>query len=129
MSDYRTGLHPTLLIKLDQVLAAMTALGHPMQPCSGPRTAQQQHDIWIEHPERTRCDGYVKKSDHQIQADGYGHAVDCCFSTGEAFGESQPWGTFGVCAETVGLIWGGRFTTIRGGDRPHVALPAQAIHP
>lgn len=29
----------------------------------------------------TNCDGYIKKSNHQAKADGYGHAVDI-FLTG-----------------------------------------------
>lgn len=52
----------------------------------GLRTAQQQYSLWCQgrtvkgkkYPGIvvTGCDGYARKSNHQMKKDGYGHAVD-----------------------------------------------------
>ena len=110
--DLRLGVHPDLLAKIDRVLAAMTIVGHPMRIVQGVRTAEAQHALWLqgrELPGRrvTNADGYQRKSNHQVKADGFGWAVDCCFTTGEPFGETQPWDLYGLLGKTVGLVWGG----------------------
>lgn len=120
-------VYPALLAKLGPVLVAMDAFGHPMRVCQGTRTAEYQHELWKQGRELpgkvvTNCDGYVKLSPHQLRADGYGHAVDCCFTTGEPFGEKQPWGVFGAMSVYAGLKWGGNWAG-KLLDRPHVELP------
>ena len=115
------GLHPDLFTKLTAVLVEMATLGHPMRVCQGVRTAEYQHDLWLQgrvpsHPGPivTQCDGFLKKSNHQS-----GRAVDCCFEGNDPFGEHQPWAAYGKAAKAQGLQWGGDFTHP---DRPHIEL-------
>lgn len=126
MSDMCDGIHPALKAKVTQVLTAMAALNHPMRVCQGVRTAAQQEALYAQGrtaPGRivTNCDGVKRKSNHQEYPDGYGHAVDCNFLTGDPFGETQPWSLYGAAVKAVGLIWGGSWTTFQ--DRPHAELP------
>lgn len=126
MSDVFDGIHPALKAKITQVLTAMAALNCPMRVCQGVRTAEQQQDLYAQGrslPGKivTNADGFKVKSNHQVHADGFGHAVDCCFMTGEPFGEKQPWSLYGAAVKAVGLNWGGSWTSFQ--DRPHAELP------
>lgn len=135
VADRRLGLAQDLLTRVDQVLTAMAAVGHPMFIVQGLRTAAAQHELWrqgreIPGPDMsadrplgrvvTYCDGITRKSNHQAGLDDVGHAVDCAFVKGEPFGETQPWLLYGLLGETVGLKWGGRWT--HPVDRPHLEL-------
>jgi len=127
MSVDLSKVHPKILTKIEVVLNTMAAFGHPMRICQGGRTSEEQHELWRQGREKpglivTNCDGYIKISPHQIKADGFSHAVDCCFTTGEPFGNGQPWPVFGVLAVYVGLKWGGNFQG-KLLDRPHLELP------
>lgn len=42
----------------------------------GVRTTERQQALFAQRPRVTKCDGINTKSNHQIKADGYGHAVD-----------------------------------------------------
>lgn len=106
-------VHPELIDKLDKVLSAMAAIGFPMMPTDGARTAEQQHEIWRQGRERpgrvvTNCDGYILKSNHQIKDDGYGHAIDCCFLVQgvPSWSENLPWKAYGELCKAVGLKHG-----------------------
>ena len=126
MKNLLEGVHPRLIEKIERVLKAMEALGQPMFVCQGVRTTEQQQALYAQGRTRpgavvTKADGVVNKSNHQVKADGFGHAVDCAFQNGEPFGEFQPWKTYGACCDAVGLIWGGSWKTIL--DRPHAELP------
>lgn len=133
MSDLvLAGVHPTLTAKLHLVYDAMAALGFPMRPTDGCRTVGQQIVLYAQgrfgHPGPivTHCDGLRNKSNHQPHEDGYGHAVDSCFVGTDPYLAAHPrgphlWAAYGACCEAVGLVWGGRFTTIV--DRPHAELP------
>jgi peptidoglycan L-alanyl-D-glutamate endopeptidase CwlK len=119
-------LHPALADKAAKVLAAMAALGFPMRICAAVRTAAEQAALYAQGRTApgavvTNADGYVKLSNHQPKADGYGHAVDCCFTAGPPFGDQQPWAAYGACGKALGLIWGGDWPSLR--DRPHLELP------
>lgn len=118
-------LHPTLVVKVNRVLAAMAALGYPMKIIAGVRTAEEQAKLYakgrtLPGSKVTNCDGVKVKSNHQPAADGYGHAVDCAFAGPDPFGEKLPWGLYGYLVEFEGLKWGGRFTTLV--DRPHAEM-------
>lgn len=79
----------------------------------------------------TNCDGVKKLSNHQS-----GNAFDMAFvgangnptwpptTTPEG---AQKWLQFGVLAESVGLVWGGRWAPFNGQgigfDAPHVEVP------
>lgn len=126
-------LHPDLVARLERVFAAMHALGYPMRLIEGVRSTERQQALYAlgrSKPGKvvTNCDGVSKLSNHQAKADGFGHAADCAFTDDprtprdETWDQSMPWQAFGACAEGVGLIWGGRWTTLR--DLPHVELRA-----
>lgn len=126
------GVHPTLLDKLGHVWEAMVALGFPMKATAGVRTTAQQSLLWAQGrfgnagPIVTHCDGIHAQSNHQVKADGFGHAVDCCFVGDDPYLVRHPqgkaiWAAYGACCEAVGLIWGGHFTTMV--DQPHAELP------
>lgn len=71
-------VHPDLVELMGEVL---TLSPHDFRITSGARTAEQQKALYnqgrtTKGPRVTNCDGYNKKSNHQIKADGYGHAVD-----------------------------------------------------
>lgn len=119
-----TKVHPDLLIKINKVLNAMAVLGFPMRICQGARTLAEQQGLYAFGRTKpglivTHADGVVSKSNHQIQADGFGHAVDCCFLT-DPFGEKQPWPLYCLMVDTIGLKSGIHFPSP---DRPHAELP------
>ncbi len=120
------GIHPVLAEKIGTILAQMELLGHPMRVCQGLRTVAQQQALYAEGrtlPGRkiTNCDGVVRKSRHQVASDGWGHAVDCCFSGSDPFGIKQPWSLYGAQVRAQGLTWGGDFSSPV--DLDHAELP------
>lgn len=125
------GLHPDLVSRLERVFAAMHALGYPMRVIEGVRTTERQQALYAIGRTKpgnkvTNCDGVTKKSNHQVKADGFGHAADCAFiddpktPRDETWDQTMPWQAFGALAEAMGLVWGGRWVTLR--DMPHVEL-------
>ena len=121
------GVHPTLVGRVVKLLAAMEGLGHPMCVTDGVRTAAEQAALYAKGrtaPGRivTNADGVHTLSNHQPKADGYGHAVDCCFLLNgrPSWAASHPWQTYGAQAQALGLEWGGTWHFV---DLPHVQLP------
>lgn len=120
------GVHPEVASRVVRVLAAMAALGFPMTVVAGVRSSTEQAALYAQGrtapgPIVTRADGVVKTSNHQVWADGVGHAVDCVFVDAQgqlSWSESFPWAAYGACAEAVGLTWGGSWRSFP--DRPHV---------
>lgn len=132
MSEPLDGVHPELVKKIGQVWAAMSLLGYAMKPTAGCRTALAQSALYAQgrfgHPGPivTHCDGIKTLSNHQPQADGFGHAVDSCFQGADPYLEKDPrgeliWEAFGACVRAVGLKWGGVWPKDRV-DRPHAEL-------
>jgi peptidoglycan L-alanyl-D-glutamate endopeptidase CwlK len=131
-----SGVHPTLIAKLDHILTVMAATGHTMMVVQGLRTAQEQRTLYAKgrttpgpnaRPGKplgdvvTMKDGIVHKSNHQARTDGLGHAVDCAFAgVPDPFADHHPWEQYGKLAETAGLRWGGRWSHPH--DSPHVEL-------
>lgn len=79
----------------------------------------------------TNCDGVVKPSNHQS-----GNAFDMAFLMPNGAPKWPPydtaegarqWFEFGAVAESVGLVWGGRWAPFNsqklGFDSPHVEVP------
>ena len=71
-------VHPNL-IKI--MKAAITNSPYDFRITAGARTAEEQNALYQIGRTRkgaivTKADGYKSKSNHQIKADGYGHAVD-----------------------------------------------------
>lgn len=127
-----TGVHPTLVAAVERVLAAMAAFGTPMFVVMGLRTDAEQQALYAQGRTVaggivTYADGVIKKSMHQAQADGYGHAVDCAFldnpatRTDETWDLAQPWVVYGTAGHYLGLTWGGSWQRLT--DRPHLELP------
>lgn len=114
------GCHPDLVAKLDILFGQM-----PLFVVSGVRTAEQQEALYAVGRTKpgkivTQCDGHTRKSNHQVHADGFGHAADVAFQGNDPFDASHPWADLGVHAEALGLKWGGHFTFV---DLDHVELP------
>lgn len=128
--DRLSGVHADLVGKVQRVLTAMAALGHPMVVTDGVRTDARQAELYAQGrtaPGRivTHADGVTVRSRHQISlVDGLGRAVDCAFLDADgrpSWAEHHPWALYGQMAEVLGLVWGGRWQKLR--DRPHVELP------
>jgi peptidoglycan L-alanyl-D-glutamate endopeptidase CwlK len=127
------GVHPTLVERVLKILDAMAALGFPMIVVQGVRTTEQQQALYAKGrtapgSKVTNADGVRAKSNHQPKADGYGHAVDCCFldERGKpSWAESHPWALYGAMAKSLGLIWGGDWVKLN--DRPHIELPKERL--
>lgn len=121
------GVHPVLVRKIQKVLEAMNLLGFQMIVTDGVRTVSEQQELYAQGRTKpgkivTNCDGIKKLSNHQIQPDGYGHAVDCCFldEKGKPSWDSRfPWKLYGAMVESQNLTWGGRFKNF---DGPHAEL-------
>lgn len=121
------GVHPDLVARLTRVLASMEALGFPMRVTDGVRTAAEQQVLYAKGrttpgPIVTYADGVRKTSNHQPQADGFGHAVDCTFlQDGKPSWDARlPWPCYGEALKAVGLRWGGSFANLH--DLPHAEL-------
>src|SRR5687767_5180472 len=111
MATVEDNLHPDLLNKIQKVLTVMRMLDFPMKIVQGVRTTTQQASLYAKGrtekgPIVTNADGVIKKSNHQVKADGFGYAVDCAFEGPEPFAESHPWDLYGACVRAVGLEWG-----------------------
>lgn len=128
------GVHPMLVECVTRIMTAMSALGHPMMVTDGLRSTAQQQALFAQGRTKpgkivTYIDGVRKKSNHQAKADGFGHAVDCCFLVDvdgdgpddPSWAETHPWELYGAMARALGLVWGGDWTTLV--DRPHIELP------
>lgn len=126
-----SGVHPELLQRMRKIYAAMAALGWPMKPTAGVRTTAQQQALYASGRTTpgvivTNADGMTHKSNHQVHADGYGHAVDSAFRGDDPFLEHDPlaalkWATYGALVRSQQLNWGGDWTGLM--DRPHAELP------
>ncbi len=137
MASKLDGLHPKLVEKLQRLIAAMTALGYPMQIVQGLRTAEYQQGLYAQGRTKpgkivTNCDGIKLKSNHQAASDGFGHAADLAFVDDPRTPANETWNeelwqrvgpAYGACAKAVGLVWGGDWKSIV--DRPHVELPKE----
>lgn len=122
------GVHPALTDKVTRILHALAELGVPMLVTDGVRTEAQQRALYAQGRTKpgkivTNADGVKVKSNHQPKADGYGHAVDCCFLVDgkPSWDHKLPWRLYGEAAKALGLRWGGEFKSIT--DKPHVELP------
>ena len=118
------GLHPDFISKVGTILAEL-----PMFVVEGLRTAERQHELWEQGRSKpgkivTNCDGQTTHSPHQAKVDGYGHAADLAFSPTDEFSSPfdlrHPWNQYGLLAESLHLVWGGRF---RLRDYDHIELP------
>lgn len=127
--DKTLGLHPTLREKITRILKGMEALGWKMIITDGVRTTEEQVALYAKGrttvgPVVTNCDGVIKKSNHQVHPDGFGHAVDCCFLDSKGlptWDHTYPWKLYGEAVKASGLVWGGSWVSLA--DLPHAELP------
>lgn len=83
-------LHPVLVEVITEALA-VSPVDYGVLKLGGARTAQEQHDLWLQgrngNPGKivTQLDGHTKPSNHQIKADGFGYAVDIVPYKGGAY--------------------------------------------
>lgn len=103
----------------------MNALGFPMMVTQGVRTAQEQIALYAKGRTLpgaivTYTDGLLKKSNHQLKEDGFGHAFDCAFLVEgkPSWDLHLPWQTYGACGKALGLKWGGDWERLH--DLPHL---------
>src|SRR2546427_3703181 len=124
-----TGIHPALVMAVREVFDdVMEKQGYPMFVVQGLRTTPEQAALYrlgrqIAGPNVrpghslgdivTWKDGILYRSNHQVQADGYGHAVDCAFlpirQRPNPFDPAWPWEIYGQAFEQRGMAWGARF--------------------
>lgn len=134
--DRLTGVHPYLAKAIERIIDAMLVLGYPMFVVEGTRDTARQQLLYAQGrslpgPIVSNADGIVKKSMHQIQATGYGHAVDCAFvddphtTLVETWSERQPWEVYAAMLEAFGLT-SGRHWTFK--DSPHGELSLSSPH-
>ena len=125
--DKTIGLHPDLKEEIGRILNALWVLGFKCIITDGVRTAEQQQLLYAKGRTApgsivTHADGIIKKSNHQPKADGFGHAVDCCFIIdGKVSYPSNLMRVYGEMGKALGLVWGGDWKSLV--DQPHLELP------
>ena len=126
--DKLAGVHPKLRNAVLRLLSVMAELGYPMLVTDGVRTDAEQQALYAQGrtapgPIITHADGVTHRSNHQLHADGTGHAVDCAFLVNgqPSWDDALPWRLYGEAAKALGCTWGGDWQTIK--DRPHIEWP------
>lgn len=125
-------LHPLLLETYLKIQPAMTAFGAPVFLVYVGRTVAEQQALYAKGrtaPGRivTYTDGVQKRSKHQLQTDGYVHAIDFAFMDDprtprdETWDTDMPWAVVGAMGEYAGLTWGGRWKML---DLGHLEIKA-----
>ena len=131
-NEYRERLqdvHPELRWRVERILDALAALNHPAWVAEGIRSAKRQDDLYAQGRTTpgmivTNVRSTSPGATHCPQADGFGHAVDLAFQSGEGlpldnWSSAHPWMLLGAMARTLGLTWGGDWRTMKG-DYGHV---------
>lgn len=139
--DMLNTVHPDLK---NFFMELLPLLPYDLKITCGARTAEEQHNIYMETREvingkivgkidtktkrpmshKTNCDGYEKLSNHQVRTDGYGYAVDI----GIYIGKNLTWKAkyFGIVygiawssglLDKYGIEWGGIWKNFE--DMPH----------
>ena len=126
--DRLVGVHPKLAEAIKAIIDELGDQGLTILITQGLRTTEQQAGLYAQGRSRegkivTNVDGHTKKSMHQQQLDGFGHAVDVCWRVNGTVTWDGPWPTLGELARGHGLVWGGDWTHFV--DRPHLELPME----
>jgi len=125
--DPLRGAHPLLAEKIPQIIEYVRKKGHVMKVIEGLRSTDRQKTLYAQGrttPGKivTYCDGVKNKSKHQIQSDGYFHAVDLVFVVKGRVTWDGPWQILGEAVHIIGgLVWGGDWTPKKM-DRPHIEV-------
>lgn len=120
-------VHPELLAAIDRIIPAMQLFGQEMIVFEGERTLERQQRLYAQGrtapgKKVTNCDGITNRSMHQVQADGFVHAIDLVFVVEgtPSWADTLPWGLLGEMVRACGLRWGGNFPSV---DSPHCEVP------
>jgi len=108
------GLHPNLILVVKNAIQISTQdFGVDLPQV---RTAKEQHELFLSGA--SKKDGYKNKSNHQVQVDGLGHAVDLTpYVAGRGFVPAD-WDLYYPIAfamataarkVNVKLVWGGNW--------------------
>lgn len=114
------GVHPSM-IKL--MKAAIVDAPVDFVITEGVRTLQRQKELYKQG--KSKCDGVIKKSNHQVKPDGYGYAVDL-YPLPIDYKNKMPYkilaGHIKKIAKNLGIniVWGGDWKTFI--DMPHYEL-------
>lgn len=71
--DNLKGVHPDLVKLMTEAIKDSPV---DFTITEGVRTEERQQMLFKQRPKVTNVDGIIKKSNHQVKSDGYGHAVD-----------------------------------------------------
>lgn len=108
-------------VKWLELLEKARAAGLRIRATSGLRTGAEQDALYAQG--RTTPGAIVTNARAGSSAHNKGAAVDFAFEKTDgrlSWNDSEPWDQVGALAESIGLSWGGRWTTFK--DRPHVEL-------
>lgn len=121
------GLHPRLVEFANELIKISP---YDFTIIEGIRTVEKQKSLFQQgrtQPGKTitNCDGLIKKSKHQIQKDGYGHAFDIVILiNNQATWNSKLYDNLGKVAgellKKYNVIWGGNWKNFK--DRPHFQI-------
>lgn len=124
--DNLKGVHPDL-VKVVESAIELTAQDFTV--IEGVRTAARQKELYAQGRTKpgnivTYVDGTKKKSNHQVKADGMGHAVDIVpwpvdWNSSEKFRNIANAMKLAACQLGIEMQWGGEWKMI---DMPHFEL-------
>lgn len=126
--DRLAGVHPVLDTAVRAIIDELGDMGLTLIITQGLRSDEQQAHLYAQGRSRdgkivTNCNGHIKRSMHQQQLDGFGHAVDVAWRVEGQITWDGPWGTLGALARGHALVWGGDW--VHFVDRPHLELPLE----
>jgi len=101
-----------------KVILEMEKRGHPVKVTSTYRTWAEQDELYEQG--RSRPGKKVTKAQGGYSWHNYRVAIDHCFTTGQPFGEDQPWEMLAQVAELYGFEAGFRWTSFQ--DKPHIQM-------
>ena len=118
------GLHPKLIEFAKELLKISP---YDFTITHGIRTAKEQNSLYQQGRTKpgkrvTNCDGYNKKSNHQVHADGLGYAFDIAVIVNKKYNwNPKYYKEIGAVASELmkkyKVTWGGNWTSFK--DYPH----------
>ena len=121
------GVHPDLVKVVEKAIGLTT---QDFTVIEGVRTTKRQQELYAQGRTApgnivTNVDGVKKKSNHQVKADRYGHAVDIVpypvdWDSISKFDNIAVAMKLAACELGVDIVWGGDWENFR--DYPHFEL-------
>lgn len=119
------GVHPKLILFMGELIKISP---YDFRVTHGVRTAEEQNELFQQGRTKegnkvTNCDGYERKSNHQVKNDGLGYAIDIfCLANGGTW-ETKYYEEIADVARPLmkkyGVNWGGDW---KNRDLPHFEL-------